>query len=314
VGEPGSAPSSARLVDETVRAVDDNVRAVDDNVRADDATVRVDQAVRVVEVARVVGAERIAARDRVAHEEPLEIQLVGTPLAVVMRTPGHDLELVAGFLLTERVVDSLNEVESIRHCGETPSRDAEENVVRVTLRPGRRPDLERLRRNLFASSSCGVCGKATLENALATAAPLRDPFGLEAAVLTQLPERLRRAQHAFEETGGLHAAGLFDREGTLLVAREDVGRHNAVDKVVGWAAREEPRPLTAPVLVVSGRASFEIVQKALAARIPVVAAVSAPSSLAVSLAQAAGIALVGFLRGHVFNVYSHPERILATAS
>ncbi len=270
--------------------------------------------VRELDVLRVAGATHQASHDRVAHEEPLEIQLAGTSLAVVMRTPGHDLELVTGFLVTERVVASLEEVESVRHCSDAPGPDAEENVVRVTLRPGIRPDLERLRRNLFASSSCGVCGKATLENALASAAPLSDPLRIDASVLTALPGRLRATQPVFDETGGLHAAGLFDVEGRLLVAREDVGRHNAVDKVVGWAARTGRLPLAGAVLLVSGRASFEIVQKALAARIPIVAAVSAPSSLAVSLAREAGIALVGFLRGAGFNAYSHPERILSSGS
>ena len=267
-------------------------------------------AVREVDVLHVAGPEARSARDRVAHEEPLEIQLGGAPLAVVMRTPGDDLELVTGFLVTERVLDSLADLEAVRHCTAATAREAEDNVVQVTLRAGVRPDLERLRRNLFASSSCGVCGKATLENALATAPPLEDVSRLRAGVLTELPARLRAAQRAFDETGGLHAAGLFDREGRLLVAREDVGRHNAVDKVVGWAARTGRLPLAGSVLVVSGRASFEIVQKALAARIPIVAAVSAPSSLAVSLAENAGIALVGFLRGRGFNVYGARERIV----
>ena len=266
--------------------------------------------VREVKVIRFAAGSAEPAHDRVAHEEPLEIQLAGASLAVVMRTPGHDLELVTGFLLTERAVASLAEVESVRHCSEATDPAAEDNVVRVTLRPGSKPDLERLRRNLFASSSCGVCGKATLENALASAAPLDDDTRVPASLLPALPERLRAAQHVFAETGGLHAAGLFDAEGRLLVAREDVGRHNAVDKVIGWAARTGRVPLAGHVLVVSGRASFEIVQKALAARVPIVAAVSAPSSLAVSLAEAGGIALVGFLRGRGFNVYGACERIL----
>src|SRR5512145_3053233 len=261
-------------------------------------------AIREVEVLRIAGAQARPARDLVAHEEPLEIQLSGTPLAVLMRTPGHDLELVTGFVLTERVVESLADVEAVRHCTDARTPEAEDNVVRVTLRAGLRPDLERLRRNLFASSSCGVCGKATLENATR----------LRASLLTGLPGQLRAAQPVFDETGGLHAAGLFDCEGRLLVAREDVGRHNAVDKVVGWAARAGRLPLAGGVLVVSGRASFEIVQKALAARIPIVAAVSAPSSLAVSLARGAGIALIGFLRGRGFNVYGARERILANGS
>jgi FdhD protein len=270
-----------------------------------------DDAVREVEVLRCAAARAEPARDRVAREEPLEIQLGGASLAVVMRTPGDDLELVTGFLLTERVVGSLDEVESVRYCSEARTPEAEDNVVRVTLRPGVRADLEKLRRNLFASSSCGVCGKATLENALAVAPPLADdPARVAAAVLTGLPARLRAAQRVFDETGGLHAAGLFELGGGLLFAREDVGRHNAVDKVIGAAARAGSLPLAGHLLAVSGRASFEIVQKALAARIPIVAAVSAPSSLAVSLAAAAKIALVGFLRGSGFNVYGARERIL----
>jgi FdhD protein len=271
-------------------------------------------AVREVDVLRVADGSSESTRDRVAHEEPLEIQLGGAALAVVMRTPGDDVELVTGFLLTERIVASLAEVESVRHCSEAADPDAADNVVRVVLRPGVRTDLEKLRRNLFASSSCGVCGKATLENALATAAPLDDPARIEASLLLALPERLRAAQRAFDETGGLHAAGLFDRAGQLLVVREDVGRHNAVDKVIGWAARAGRMPLAGHTLVVSGRTSFEIVQKALAARIPIVAAVSAPSSLAVALAQSAGIALIGFLRGRSFNVYGARARVLPIAS
>jgi FdhD protein len=267
------------------------------------------EGVRDVEVTRVGDGRAEPARDRVAHEEPLEIQLGGTPLAVVMRTPGHDVELVTGFLLTERIVDSLARVESIHHGSEAARPETADNVVRVLLAPAAHVDLARLRRNLFASSSCGVCGKATLENALATAEPLRDTTRVGASILVALPERLRSAQHAFDETGGLHAAGLFDADGRLLVVREDVGRHNAVDKVVGWAAAAGRLPLAGHVLLVSGRASFEIVQKALAARIPIVAAVSAPSSLAVGLAEASGIALVGFLRGRTFNSYGAPGRI-----
>jgi FdhD protein len=268
------------------------------------------EAVREVDVARLSGDGLEADRDRVACEEPLEIQLGAASLAVVMRTPGHDLELVTGFLVTERVVDALADVEAVRHCSETPDPAAADNVVRVTLRPGARVDLDKLRRNLFASSSCGVCGKATLENALATAKPLDDAARVPASRLLGLPGQLRAAQPAFDETGGLHAAGLFDPAGRLLVVREDVGRHNAVDKVIGWAARAGRLPLAGCTLMVSGRASFEIVQKALAARVPIVAAVSAPSSLAVSLAEAAGIALVGFLRGRGFNVYGARGRIV----
>jgi FdhD protein len=191
----------------------------------------------------------------------------------------------------------------------TPDPESSGNVIRALLREPGRLDLERLRRNVYTGSSCGVCGKASLERALATAPPLADAARFPEKVLCELPERLRAAQRGFDETGGLHAAALFDASGELLVVREDVGRHNAVDKVVGWAALEDRLPLSGSGLLVSGRISFEIVQKALAARIPLVAAVSAPTSLAVALAEAGGVALVGFLRGRRFNLYGARERI-----
>jgi FdhD protein len=269
----------------------------------------------VAESSRPAAIERwtdgapLPAHDRVACEEPLELQLDGTPLAVLMRTPGHDLELALGFLLTERVVEAAADVASVQHESVLPAGASTENVVRATLRPGLAVDLERLRRNFYAGSSCGVCGKASIEGALATAPPLEDDARFDPALLYGLPEQLHRAQGAFAETGGLHAAGLFDRRGHLLVVREDVGRHNAVDKVVGWAAASGRLPLAGQGLLVSGRLSFEIVQKALAARIPLVAAVSAPSSLAVELAAASGMALVGFLRGRSFNAYGRVERL-----
>lgn len=249
------------------------------------------------------------APDSVAREEPLEIQIGGASLAVVMRTPGHDLELVTGFLLTERIVSGPGDIESVRPCGEVTEPAAEDNVVRAILGEGLRVDLERLRRNLFASSSCGVCGKATIEAALEAAPPLEDAAHFEAELLYVLPERLRGAQPVFDATGGLHGAALFDAAGRLLVAREDVGRHNAVDKIVGWAARTGSFPLPGHILMVSGRVSFEIVQKALAARIPLVAAVSAPSSLAIELAEASGIAIAGFLRGRSLSLYGDRGRI-----
>ncbi|MDX1649884.1 MAG: formate dehydrogenase accessory sulfurtransferase FdhD [Myxococcota bacterium] len=265
---------------------------------------------RSVARTRVDGAGAREAADRVAHEEPLEIQVGGTPLVVLMRTPGHDEELATGFLVTERVVARPGDLASVRHCDEAPTPEAADNVVRIRLRPGLRVDLEALRRNLFASAACGVCGTATLENVLATAPPLEDPARFPAALLRSLPGRLREAQRVFDATGGLHAAGLFDARGRLVVAREDVGRHNAVDKVVGFAVREGRFPLAGHLLMVSGRVSYEIVRKALAARCPLVAAVSAPSSLAVSLAEAGGVGLVGFLRGEAFNVYGARERVL----
>ena len=267
------------------------------------------ESVAQARVVRVAGAGAIAEHDAVAREEPLEIQIGGTPLAVVMRTPGHDAELALGFLATERVIASIDEVVSVRHCREARTPEAADNVVRVVLADGVSVDFEALRRNLYASSSCGVCGKATIDNALACAPPLDDRARFAAALFAPLPEQLARVQPGFARTGGLHAAALFDPSGALLVAREDVGRHNAVDKVLGFCLREKRWPLTGHVLLVSGRISFEIVQKALAARVPLVAGVSAPTSLAIELAQRAGIALIGFLRGDSFNVYGAAHRV-----
>ncbi len=266
-------------------------------------------AARRVAMSRCEAGRLRETRDAVACEEPLEIQLDGAPLAVVMRTPGSDRELVLGLLLAEGIVTCAKDVASVHHESVTPDPDAAGNVIRVNLRPGLRVDVEALRRNLYASASCGVCGKATIEQVLRAAPPLDDPARFDADFFVSLPERLREAQKGFAETGGLHAAALFDADGKLRVVREDVGRHNAVDKTVGWALERELLPLAGHVLLVSGRISFEVAQKALAARVPVVAAVSAPSSLAVALAEQAGLALVGFLRGGGFNVYGRRERI-----
>lgn len=263
---------------------------------------------RAFDLLRFKGGARAADRDVVVEEEPLEIQIQGASVAVLMRTPGHDEELALGFVVTERVVRSVDEVVSVEHCTVVPDPEAEENVIRVRLRDGVDLDLERLRRNLYASSSCGVCGKATLENALQVAAPLDDDQRFSPKVLYALPDKLRAAQEVFDETGGLHAAGVFSPEGELVVLREDVGRHNAVDKVVG-AVLGAGGSLSGRALLVSGRVSFEIVQKAAAARIPVVAGISAPSSLAVRLAGALGVTLVGFLRGDSMNVYARAERL-----
>ncbi len=249
------------------------------------------------------------ADDEVACEEPLAIELHGEPLAVLMRTPGHDEELALGLLLTEGVVSSAADLASLHRESVARGDAAEENVLRAILRPGLVPDLGRLRRNLYASSSCGVCGKTTLEGTLQAAPPLTDAARFPAAYFAPLAERMGSAQRAFARSGGLHAAALFAPQGELLVAREDVGRHNAVDKVIGWALRAGRLPLAGHVLLVSGRVSFEIVQKALASRIPVVAAVSAPSSLAIALAGRARMALVAFLRGGSFNVYGERRRV-----
>lgn len=273
-------------------------------------SVEVEEAIHAVSVVRFGHGGLAEFRDAVAREEPLEIQVAGVPLAVVMRTPGHDGELALGFLITERVIHSLEDLLSLRHCSLAPHPEAEGNVMRALLRPGVRVDLEALRRNLYASSSCGICGKATIENALLSAKPLDDSARFPRAFFLSLMERMRSAQSAFERTGGIHAAALVSPEGALLVVREDVGRHNAVDKVVGWAAQRRMLPLSGHVLLVSGRISYEIVQKALAARVPLIAAVSAPTSLAVRFAEQAGMGLVGFLRESGFNVYGRSERVI----
>jgi len=264
-----------------------------------------------VRAARVVRGEGDAASERddaVAHEEPLELQIQGVPVAVVMRTPGHDEELALGFLLTERVVAGAAEVASIRHCTTARSPEAEGNVVRVVLREGVEPPLERLRRNLYASSSCGVCGKASIENAVGVGGPVAAEPRFAPRVLYGLPNALRAQQAAFASTGGLHAAALFDAEGRLAFVREDVGRHNAVDKLVGAAARAAI-PIAEHGLFVSGRVSFELVQKAAAAGIALVAGISAPTSLAVRAGETLGVTVIGFVRGATMNVYSHARRI-----
>jgi FdhD protein len=249
--------------------------------------------------------------DHVAREEPLEIRVGGVSIAVVMRTPGHDLDLVRGFLVGEGIVGTPGDILSLRHCSEAPSLEEAENIVQARLAEGVDVDLEELRRNLFASSSCGICGKASIESVLAVAGPLEDESRFPAETFVGLGDALRSSQPVFAQTGGLHAAALFEGDGTLLVVREDVGRHNAVDKVIGWAFDNGLVPLSGHVLMLSGRISFEVVQKALAARIPVIAAISAPTSLAVSLAEESGIALVGFLREGRLNVYGNLARVTA---
>ena len=241
-------------------------------------------------------------QDSLAAEEPLEIRIDGTPLTVTMRTPGNDLELAAGFLLTEGIIESREQLAQIRAV--EPDSAAKSNVVEVQLKNTQFTP-ENLQRNFFAASSCGVCGKASIEaiRRRGLRAPNGD-FRVPPEVLCRLPQALRAEQPVFEHTGGLHAAALFDGQGNLIVLREDIGRHNAVDKLVGWALFEDRVPLGNSIMLVSGRGGFEIIQKALAAGVPVVAAVSAPSSLAVKLARELGLTLVGFLRGQRFVVYS----------
>jgi FdhD protein len=232
-------------------------------------------------------------------------------VSVTMRTPGDDFDLALGFCLTEGMVSDPAEVETIRYCAPTagPYR-GDFNVTEITTRTGRPVD-EALRRNVYTASSCGICGTASIDAVRKDTADVHaDGMRLAPRMLSTLPQRLRAAQRIFERTGGLHAAGLFDAAGDLLCVREDVGRHNAVDKVVGWAARTGQLPLHGRVLMVSGRVAFEIVQKALRAAIPAVAAVSAPSTLAVALAEESGMTLVGFLRGGSMNVYAGAHRVV----
>jgi len=257
------------------------------------------------------GRARHEDTDEVVREEPLEIRIGGMPVAVVMRTPGHDEELTLGFLTTEGVIDGPGAVRSVRHCSVVDDPDAEGNVVQAVLQPEVVVDWARLRRNLYASSSCGICGKATIEQVMVRYEPLVDDTRVGVEALYGLVEQLETEQTVFARTGGLHAAGLFDAAGEMLVVREDVGRHNAVDKVVGWALGEGRVPLRGHVLMVSGRVSYEITLKAVAAGIPVLAAVSAPSSLAVSLAEESGLTLVAFLRGERMAVYAGAERVVA---
>jgi FdhD protein len=250
--------------------------------------------------------------DRLAVEEPLEIRLAGCSVSVTMRTPGDDLDLAAGFLFTEGIIHSPTDIASIAHC-ETDDAESAGNIVNVNPTDCDLVDPGRWRRNFFVTSSCGVCGKASIEAVRQEAGPITGRGRVRAEILYRIAEDLSRSQRVFEETGGLHAAGLFLMDGTPVVLREDVGRHNAVDKVIGHAFRAGSLPLDRHVLAVSGRASFEIMQKALMAGIPVVAAVSAPSSLAVSLARENGMTLAGFLRvgggTRRFNVYAGEERI-----
>jgi len=263
---------------------------------------------------RVVEAGTASERpDRLVTEEPMEIRVHGpgqdaAPLAVTMRTPGHDFELAVGFCLTERVVADAGAVARVAYCLRSDA-PQEYNVVTVTTRDP--VDLDPHRRAFAANASCGLCGKATLDQVAVECAPVHSDLRVSAAVLTALPDRLRAAQSVFDATGGVHATGCFTADGALQVVREDVGRHNAFDKVVGWAALAGSLPLADAVCLVSGRVSFEIVQKAAVAGVPVIGAVSAPSSLAVQAAERLGVTVVGFLRGDRFNVYSHPERVIA---
>lgn len=272
---------------------------------------------------------RVTARRRVSHltadsvserpetlvvEEPLEIRVNSVPVTVTMRTPGSDVELAQGFLLTEGVISRRGDVLTVQYCrgAETADGTNTYNVLDVTLHPDVPPPDTDVTRNFYTTSSCGVCGKASLEAVRLSSrySPGDDPASVSRAALTAMPAQLRAAQKVFASTGGLHAAALFTADGTLVVVREDVGRHNAVDKVIGWALEANRIPLGGTVLLVSGRASFELTQKAVMAGIPVLAAVSAPSSLAVDLATQSGLTLIAFLRGDSMNIYSRADRVI----
>jgi FdhD protein len=275
------------------------------------------------DVSRITGRRRgvhvddgsVAQRqETLVAEEPLEIRAAAGPIAVTMRTPGDDFDLVAGFCWTEGLLAKPDDLQTLRYCaGADADGRNSYNVIDVALAEDAAPIQPSVSRNFYTTSSCGVCGKASID-----AVRVRSPFDLRAdavqvsaTMLSGLPDALRSAQKVFDRTGGLHAAGLFSADAELLALREDVGRHNAVDKVVGWALRERRLPLSGTVLMVSGRASFELVQKAYLAGIPVLAAVSAPSTLAAEFADDVGMTLVGFLRGASMNVYAGAHRVQA---
>lgn len=269
-------------------------------------------------ITRVQGSKTSQLLDMIAVEEPLEIRVVGTrggqpfqkSLSITMRTPGKDLELAAGFLFGEGLLTHPREIERIAPCGPATGELRLQNVVKVELAPGVQVDEKRLERHFYTTSSCGVCGKSSLEAlAVARSSPLPDTPPIEAALIHSLPGVVRSAQEVFEQTGGLHAAALFDRTGALLDLQEDVGRHNALDKLIGARFLADELPLSDRILFLSGRISFELVQKALMAGIPLVAAVGAPSSLALQLAEAFNMTLLGFVREGRFNLYTGERRV-----
>jgi FdhD protein len=255
--------------------------------------------------------------DLLAMEEPLEIRIgfglmtdrQQKSLSVTMRTPGYDFELAIGFLFTEGIIQHIDQIESVKYCEDIGKQEEKGNVVRVELKPEVQIDFEKLQRHFYTSSSCGVCGKSSIESVKVLCQPLGEGFSISASLIHQLPDTLRKAQAVFEYTGGLHAVGLFDKSGELILLREDVGRHNALDKAIGAMVIKKQVPLSDYALLVSGRASFELVQKAAVAGIPVLAAVGAPSSLAVALAKESGMTLLGFVRQERFNIYCGDQRI-----
>lgn len=269
-----------------------------------------DSAISPVTVQRITLPDQVASVDDVtAREEPLEIRVEGRSVAVVMRTPGHDEELTAGFLVSEGVVKQARDILEISQCPSVGNIHG--NVVDVLL-GGAVVNWDSLTRHVFSASSCGICGKTSIESVFQSFTPLpSDPdFRVHPEIIASLPAKLRAAQQTFSQTGGLHASAIFDEHGEMLVLREDVGRHNALDKVLGHGLKADLLPYRRHILLVSGRVSFELMQKALAAGVRIVAAISAPSSLAVEFAQTSGQTLIGFLRGPTMNVYTHPQRII----
>jgi len=276
----------------------------------------VGEALKAVEVVRVDREEWQVRRDAAAAEEPLEVRLHGCPFAVIMRTPGADRELTAGFLLSEGVLRTAGDLSAIEYCSSADP-EGRDNIVNVTLVGDAAARADRRlgeRRNVSVGSSCGMCGRLTIESLKCAGPAIAASWTMSAGAISRLPERLRAAQTVFDETGGLHAAGIFTSAGTLQMSAEDVGRHNAVDKVIGRMLMAEALPLSTSALFVSGRSSFEIVQKAFLAGLPIVASVSAPSTLAIDLARETGITLIGFVRGSSFNVYAHPWRVERAAA
>lgn len=261
--------------------------------------------IKIDSITRWDGRTTTITSDELACEEPLEIRVRGRAISVTMRTPDHDDELAAGFLLSEGLIRGASDVLKIEAC----DRNEAGNLINVLLAPEVHVDFAQLTRHVFASSSCGLCGKATIDAVRGNFARIQDDVCVPASTITRLPEVMRQTQAAFDRTGGLHAAAIFDSQGKLIVVREDVGRHNAVDKVLGFCLLHGLMPLGQHILLVSGRTSFEILQKALAGRVAIVAAVSAPSSLAVQFAAESGQTLIGFVRGERMNVYTHPHRV-----
>jgi len=270
-----------------------------------------------VEIKKVSNSKFETVPDLLASEEPLEIRIGFGPLgnreqkslSVTMRTPGHDYELAVGFLFTEGIITWFEQVESVKFCEDRGKQEQKENVVRVELKPEVSIDFEKLQRHFYTSSSCGVCGKTSIDSVKVHCMNIQGDFTVSSDVIHSLPDTLRKSQAVFEHTGGLHASALFDSLGNIVLLREDVGRHNALDKLVGAMLFKEATPLSTYILLVSGRISFELVQKAAVAGVPILAAVGAPSSLAVQLAKEVGMTLLGFVRDKRFNIYSGEQRV-----